>query len=306
MAKIKKKKIKIKKKNFTIFIIIISIVTFLIFELTYTVVKMINTPKEKNIEVKKNKTNKKKSKKNNSKLDELENINEKITYFKNDNIDRYINYKKNNQDLEITQIIKNVNMNLDKIPYEDAIEIEDKDNQLVLVNKYNYLGENFIPKNLENINNQYALNNMKLVNYAKEAFEKMAKAAKKENLKIVAMSSYRSYSYQVDLYNKYKKKDGQEAADKYSGRPGFSEHQSGLAVDVYNEKTEYTNFESTKEFIWMEDHAHEYGFIIRFPKGKENETGYQYESWHYRYVGIEVATYIKNNNISLEEYIATK
>lgn len=303
MAKIKKKKIKIKKKNFTIFIIIISIVTFLIFELTYTVVKMINTPKEKNIEVKKNKTNKKK---NNSKLDELENINEKITYFKNDNIDRYINYKKNNQDLEITQIIKNVNMNLDKIPYEDAIEIEDKDNQLVLVNKYNYLGENFIPKNLENINNQYALNNMKLVNYAKEAFEEMAKAAKKENLKIVAMSSYRSYSYQVDLYNKYKKKDGQEAADKYSGRPGFSEHQSGLAVDVYNEKTEYTNFESTKEFIWMEDHAHEYGFIIRFPKGKENETGYQYESWHYRYVGIEVATYIKNNNISLEEYIATK
>lgn len=302
MTKIKKK-IKIKKKNFTIFIIIISIVTFLIFELTYTVVKMINTPKEKNIEVKKNKTNKKK---NNSKLDELENINEKITYFKNDNIDRYINYKKNNQDLEITQIIKNVNMNLDKIPYEDAIEIEDKDNQLVLVNKYNYLGENFIPKNLENINNQYALNNMKLVNYAKEAFEEMAKAAKKENLKIVAMSSYRSYSYQVDLYNKYKKKDGQEAADKYSGRPGFSEHQSGLAVDVYNEKTEYTNFESTKEFIWMEDHAHEYGFIIRFPKGKENETGYQYESWHYRYVGIEVATYIKNNNISLEEYIATK
>lgn len=306
MTKIKKKKIKIKKKNFTIFIIIISIVTFLIFELTYTVVKMINTPKEKNIEVKKNKTNKKKSKKNNSKLDELENINEKITYFKNNNIDRYINYKKNNQDLEITQIIKNVNMNLDKIPYEDAIEIEDKDNQLVLVNKYNYLGENFIPKNLENINNQYALNNMKLVNYAKEAFEEMAKAAKKENLKIVAMSSYRSYSYQVDLYNKYKKKDGQEAADKYSGRPGFSEHQSGLAVDVYNEKTEYTNFESTKEFIWMEDHAHEYGFIIRFPKGKENETGYQYESWHYRYVGIEVATYIKNNNISLEEYIATK
>lgn len=305
MTKIKKK-IKIKKKNFTIFIIIISIITFLIFELTYTVVKMINTPKEKNIEVKKNKTNKKKNKKNNSKLDELENINEKITYFKNDNIDRYINYKKNNQDLEITQIIKNVNMNLDKIPYEDAIEIEDKDNQLVLVNKYNYLGENFIPKNLENINNQYALNNMKLVNYAKEAFEEMAKAAKKENLKIVAMSSYRSYSYQVDLYNKYKKKDGQEAADKYSGRPGFSEHQSGLAVDVYNEKTEYTNFESTKEFIWMEDHAHEYGFIIRFPKGKENETGYQYESWHYRYVGIEVATYIKNNNISLEEYIATK
>ena len=197
-------------------------------------------------------------------------------------------------------------MNLDKTPYEDAIEIDNKNDMLVLVNKYNYLGDNFTPNNLEIINTQFALSNMKLVNYAKEAFEKMAKDAQKEGLKIIAMSSYRSYSYQIDLYNKYKKKDGQEAADKYSGRPGFSEHQSGLAVDVYNGKIEYTSFEKTKEFVWMNEHAHEYGFIIRFPKGKELETGYQYESWHYRYVGIEAATYIKNNNISFEEFIATK
>lgn len=306
----KKKKIKIKKKNFTIFIIIISLISFILFELTLVTIKIITTPREKPIEKKeekKKKDNKKKEeKKTDPKLDELENIKEKISYFKEDNIERYLNYRNNNPDLEIIQVIKNVNMNLDKKQYEDAIEIEDKNNQLVLVNKYNYLGDKFIPENLDNINTQYALSNMKLVDYAKEAFEKMAKDARKENLKIIAMSTYRSYSYQVDLYNRYKKKDGQEAADKYSGRPGFSEHQSGLAVDVYNGKEDYTNFESTKEFTWMKDHAHEYGFIIRFPKGKENETGYQYESWHYRYVGIDVATYIKNNNISLEEYIATK
>ena len=306
----KKKKIKIKKKNFTIFIIIISLISFILFELTLVTIKIITTPREKPIEKKeekKKKDNKKKEeKKTDPKLDELENIKEKISYFKEDNIERYLNYRNNNPDLEIIQVIKNVNMNLDKKQYEDATEIEDKNNQLVLVNKYNYLGDKFIPENLENINTQYALSNMKLVDYAKESFEKMAKDARKENLKIIAMSTYRSYSYQVDLYNRYKKKDGQEAADKYSGRPGFSEHQSGLAVDVYNGKEDYTNFESTKEFTWMKDHAHEYGFIIRFPKGKENETGYQYESWHYRYVGIDVATYIKNNNISLEEYIATK
>jgi len=306
----KKKKIKIKKKNFTIFIIIISLISFILFELTLVTIKIITTPREKPIEKKeekKKKDNKKKEeKKTDPKLDELENIKEKISYFKEDNIERYLNYRNNNPDLEIIQVIKNVNMNLDKKQYEDATEIEDKNNQLVLVNKYNYLGDKFIPENLENINTQYALSNMKLVDYAKEAFEKMAKDARKENLKIIAMSTYRSYSYQVDLYNRYKKKDGQEAADKYSGRPGFSEHQSGLAVDVYNGKEDYTNFESTKEFTWMKDHAYEYGFIIRFPKGKENETGYQYESWHYRYVGIDVATYIKNNNISLEEYIATK
>ena len=130
----------------------------------------------------------------------------------------------------------------------------------------------------------------------------MAKAAKKENYTIIAMSSYRSYSYQENLYAKYVKQDGKEAADTYSGRPGYSEHQTGLAVDIYNGKEDYTNFERTKEFKWMQKHAHEYGFILRFPKDKEKETGYKYESWHYRYVGKNIATIIKNKNISYEEY----
>ena len=147
---------------------------------------------------------------------------------------------------------------------------------------------------------------MKLVSYAKEAFENLAKDAKKEKLKIIAMSTYRSYSYQVNLYNRYVKEDGKAAADTYSGRPGHSEHQTGLAVDVFNDIETYTNFEKTKEFDWMQEHAHEYGFILRFPKDKEKETGYQYESWHYRYVGKEIAKYIKDHNISFEEYCATK
>ena len=119
------------------------------------------------------------------------------------------------------------------------------------------------------------------------------------------MSTYRSYTYQVNLYNRYKKQDGEEKADTYSGRPGHSEHQTGLAVDVYNKEKDYTNFGTTKEYEWMMEHAHEYGFILRFPKGKEKETGYTYEAWHFRYVGIDAATYIHNNNISLEEYVAT-
>ena len=85
---------------------------------------------------------------------------------------------------------------------------------------------------------------MKLVNVAKNAFEEMASAAKKENLSIIAMSTYRSYEYQVNLYNKYVKAVGKEKADTYSGRPGHSEHQTGLAVDVYNKKEDYTNFEA--------------------------------------------------------------
>ncbi len=145
---------------------------------------------------------------------------------------------------------------------------------------------------------------MQLVSYAKDAFEEMAKDAKKDNMSIIAMSTYRSYEYQVNLYNNYAKADGKEKADTYSGRPGYSEHQTGLAVDVYNGKESYTNFEVTEEFKWMQENAYKYGFILRFPKDKTKETGYEYESWHYRYVGKEIAEKINKNKISYEEYYA--
>lgn len=300
MNRKRKKKLKIKKKNFTIFLIIIIVITFLITELCIMVVNKLNNP-----ETEEKAPKKKEKEKKASELDQLENINEKINYFNTDYIKRYISYKNSNPSLETIQIIKNVNMQLDKTQYEDIIPARNLNTPKVLVNKYYYLEEDYVPKNLEAISSMYALNGMQLVKEAKIAFEFLSKAASKEDLRIIAMSSYRSYEYQVDLYNRYVKQDGKEKADTYSGRPGHSEHQTGLAVDVYNGKTDYTNFEKTKEFKWMNSHAHEYGFILRFPKDKEHETGYEYESWHYRYVGEEIATYIKENNISFEEYYAT-
>ena len=287
---------KLKKKNFTIFIISLIIISIGIFN----GLNLVNNKSNKESKQVINKTSSKKKK-----LEKLNNINKKISYFNEEYLDRYIAYKEKNKDLNDKQIIKNVNMNLDKKFYENKKEAINQNTELVLVNKYNYLKEDFIPENLQSINSNYALGNMKLVSYAKEAFEKLSHAAKQEKLNIIAMSTYRSYNYQVNLYNRYVENDGKEAADTYSGRPGHSEHQTGLAVDVYNIKETYTNFENTKEFTWMQEHAHEYGFILRFPKDKVNETGYQYESWHYRYVGKEIAKYIKDNKISFEEYCAT-
>lgn len=302
MSKIKKAKLKIKKKNFTIFILGLFII---IFGLIIGIDRLLNfkTGKSSNKESKiENRVKSKEEKK----LDKLNNINQKIDYFKKENIDRYLNYKTKNPTLSDEQIIKDVNMDLDKTHYEDTKEAQRLNTETILVNKYNYLKDDYVPNNLENISTSYALTNMKLVNYAKDAFESLSKEAKKENLSIIAMSTYRSYNYQVNLYNRYVKEDGKEAADTYSGRPGHSEHQTGLAVDVFNNKETYTNFEKTEEFKWMQEHAHEYGFILRFPKDKEKETGYQYESWHYRYVGKDIATYIKKHNISFEEYCTTK
>lgn len=230
----------------------------------------------------------------------------KIPYYKHQNKTRYLKYQKENPELPTENIVIYVNIGIDKPYYTNTKPSKNLNTNIVLVNKYNYLTESYTPKNLETIDLAYARSGMQLVSEAKDAFEKLSKDAKNEGLNIIAMSSYRSYDYQVDLYNNYVKTDGQQAADTYSARAGFSEHQTGLAVDVYNKTLPYTSFEQTEEFNWMQENAYKYGFILRFPKDKVSITGYQYESWHYRYVGKTIAKYIYKHKLTLEEYYVKK
>lgn len=230
----------------------------------------------------------------------------KVPYYKKEYKNRYLSYQKENKDLSTEDIVTHVNIGLDNPYYTNTKPSTNLNTELILVNKYNYVTEDYIPENLQPLDTSYARSGMQLVDIAKEAFESMSEDAKKEGMNIIAMSSYRSYDYQVNLYNNYVKTDGKEAADTYSARPGYSEHQTGLAVDVYNLELPYTSFEETEEFNWMQENAYKYGFILRFPKDKVDITGYQYEAWHYRYVGKEVAKYIHNHNMTLEEYIAKK
>ena len=303
-----KLKIKVKWKNVIILLLTLILIIFLFVKFIKVIESSINNAKEKKETTmkKETKTKTKGQTIQQIKLSKLNNINKKIDYFNMNNLTRYVKYKNKNKQLSDEQIVKNVNMNLDRNHYENPISAKYLNTEKMLVNKYYNLDKDYVPNNLENIDTKYALKGMKMVDIAKEAFENMSRDAKKEDLQIIAMSTYRSYEYQVKLYNRYVREDGKEKADTYSGRPGHSEHQTGYAVDVYNKKEDYTNFEQTDEFKWMQEHAHEYGFILRFPKDKENETGYEYESWHYRYVGKETAKYIKDNNISFEEYYATK
>ena len=230
----------------------------------------------------------------------------KISYYRKENKERYLAYQKENDSPSIEEIITQVNIGIDKPYYTNTKPSENLNTNLILVNKYNYVTEDYIPENLEPIDTTYARSGMQLVTDAKNAFEELSQNAKEDGMTILAMSSYRSYNYQVNLYNNYVESDGKEAADTYSARAGYSEHQTGLAVDVYNGVVPYTSFEETEEFIWMQENAYKYGFILRFPKDKTNITGYQYESWHYRYVGKEVAENIHKNNLTLEEYLAKK
>jgi D-alanyl-D-alanine carboxypeptidase len=135
----------------------------------------------------------------------------------------------------------------------------------------------------------------------------MAAAAKLDGFELVAFSTFRSFERQEILYNQYVEKDGESAADQYSARPGYSEHQTGLAFDIGEKNFEQhwaaASFGETPAGEWIAQNAHLYGFILRYPLGKEEVTGYMHESWHFRYVGVEPATDMFTHKQTLEEYL---
>lgn len=140
---------------------------------------------------------------------------------------------------------------------------------------------------------------------ARNQLNKLIQDARNQDLDLVFRSGYRSYESQEQLYKDYVARDGEEAANQYSATPGNSEHQTGLAFDIGSDTATddfRSSFGDTDEGKWMEKHAHEYGFIIRYLEGKEDITGYQYEPWHLRYVGKDLAQKIHQKNVTLEEY----
>ena len=228
----------------------------------------------------------------------------KLSYYKNENLDRYKAYQSNNSDLSIEDIVTRVNLNLDKERYTDTIPSTNLNTNYLLVNKFNYLDSSYIPNNLELLDNSYAKSGIYLVKEAKDNIERLISDAKEDGMNIRVISAYRSYTYQENLYNNYVKNDGVENADTYSARPGYSEHQTGLVVDVTKAYDNFNNFENTDEYNWMLENASNYGFILRYPKDKENITTYSFEAWHYRYVGVELAKKIKASNLTFDEYYA--
>lgn len=180
----------------------------------------------------------------------------------------------------------------------------------MVVNKSRNLPDTYVPNDLVSLDDIPTVFNNSEINQlrksAYEALKNLFKAAKEENsYNLYARSGYRSYNTQVGLYNAYVSKHGKEAADKFSAQPGQSEHQSGLAIDITSDTMNSQlsdTFGDTDEGIWVSENAHKYGFIIRYPKGKEDVTGYQYEPWHLRYVGKNLAGEVYDSGLTLEEY----
>ena len=135
---------------------------------------------------------------------------------------------------------------------------------------------------------------------ALNAFYAMKSAAEGDGINLFIVSGFRSYNTQAALYSGYVASYGQSSADTLSARPGHSEHQSGLAMDVNSADS---SFEGTKEALWLANNSYKFGFIIRYPKGKESITGYMYEPWHLRYLGVATAGAVYSSGLTLEEYL---
>lgn len=227
-------------------------------------------------------------------------------YFITNNLDRYIKYYNNHKDDKISHIVSIVNVCADEDYYDkDTVKKTDiSKKELMLVNKFNYLDENYAPDDIVKVSVQFAYGDNEIKKEVYEKFRSMYNDAKKEGLYLIITSSYRDYNFQKELWDSYANQKGDEWADSVSARAGYSEHQTGYTLDIVTYNANMSSFEKTDEFKWLQNNAYKYGFILRYPKDKEDITGYSYESWHYRYVGKDVATKIKKLGITFDEYYA--
>lgn len=230
----------------------------------------------------------------------------KQKYFLYKNLDEYLEYYKENRDEKLSYIVSLVNVRANHEWYDEDVTTKSdlSKGNLVLVNKFNQLSSDYTPENVVAISNYYSYDGNSITEKVYEAYKNMWYAAKKEDLTLIVTSSYRDYETQEYLWNKYADTNSEEYADSVSARAGFSEHQTGLALDIVTYNTIMNDFENSDEFKWLQKNAHKYGFILRYPKDKTDLTGYDYESWHYRYVGVDVATAIHEKNITYDEYYA--
>jgi len=190
------------------------------------------------------------------------------------------------------------------------LEVTNPSSDLVLVNKNRKLPDGYEPTDLTYpiVPLHGASKDKTLMRKeAAHALENLFQTAEANGIILTPVSAYRSYDRQLSLYNYYLQTQGEEWTQAYSAVPGTSEHQTGLSIDVsspnFGNKLE-AEFGDTKEGVWLSDHAHEFGFVIRYPEDKVEVTGYHYEPWHIRYVGKEYSTYLFEKDLVLEEVIA--
>ena len=226
-------------------------------------------------------------------------------YFLSKNFDTYLEYWKRHQSYNMETVVAIVNVHANEGWYNVTYNTDTSLGNIMLVNKFYMLDSEYKRDDLVKVPLQVAYANNSVSSEVLEHFQTMHDDIKNElGVNLMVNSSYRSYQDQADLYENFKYR-GQSYADSYAARPGFSEHQTGLAIDITSlEHKGQSAFSESEEYQWLKDNCWKYGFILRYPKDKEIITGYSNESWHFRYVGEKVAKKIYDEGITFDEYYA--
>lgn len=229
----------------------------------------------------------------------------KEKYYIDKYFSKYIEYKTYHDEIDYQTVIAIVNVHANLGWYNETKESNVNEDYLMLVNKFYHLDKNYTRDDIINANLAYSYYGNSAVEVVLDNFELMRADVEEElNVHLMINSSFRSYEDQEEIYNSYKLISLQYA-DSLAARPGHSEHQTGLAIDITSlENPRVASFEKSQEYEWLKENCHQYGFILRYPEGKENITGYSNESWHFRYVGKEVAKIIHDEGITFDEYYA--
>ena len=220
-------------------------------------------------------------------------------YFIADNFDRYLAYhKKDTTCAPLDNIIALVNVGYDRDRESSAVPCDTTKGQLMLVNGRHYLDENYKPAGLVTFSRDYSYEEQKAQRVVVDAFLVMQKACKEQtDAQLMVNSAYRSYQEQIGTHKRNPK--------GYAARAGSSEHQTGFALDITSrEHPMRWPFDKSVEGVWMREHCHQYGFILRYPEKQSHIFGFAYEPWHLRYVGKEVAKRIHDEDITFDEYYA--
>lgn len=226
----------------------------------------------------------------------------KLSYYHQENLARYQTYQKDNPSYSIEDIVTHVNMGIDSPFYtNDPIEVKDPDDVTVIINKVYSLPASWSPDDLEKLDDYKGQTARKV---AVDAFHDFRSACNKEGFTIYGHSGYRSTEFQQRIYNNMIKTYGQEYTDSYVSRPGQSEHTTGLCIDISIDGINYEDIEQSEHYTWFREHMSDYGFILRYPENKEKLTGYNYESWHIRYLGKELAKKVEDSGLTYDEYVA--
>ena len=222
-----------------------------------------------------------------------------MRYFIDDNFSRYLAFhKKDSTSAPLDVIVALVNVGYDRDRESSAVPCDTSKGQLMLVNGRHYLDENYKPENLATFSMDYCYENQRAQSVVVDAFMVMQQACKEQtNAQLMVNSAYRSYKDQIGTYKRNPK--------GYAARAGSSEHQTGYAIDVTSRQHPMRwPFDTSVEGVWMREHCHDYGFILRYPETQSHIFGFAYEPWHLRYVGKDVAKRIHDEDITFDEYYA--